>query len=390
MENLTLAQLKLLAQQTQSPGISIFIPTHRAGQDTLQDPIRFKNLLREAEQQCLDKGIGPREVSELLQPAQELLEDTFFWQHQRDGLAVFIAPDDFHYYHLPFRVEELLVIAQSYYVKPILPLFTNNGHYHILAISQGAIRLFEGTRYSVGQIDLPDDVPENVEEALDLDDPERQLEFYSGASRSTAQSGIRSGVFHGQGAGEEEQKKRIEYYFNLVDTALKPIFHEQQAPLVLAGVDYLLPIYRKVSDYPNIMPEGIIGSPEHLRPEELQEQAWSIVEPYFRQDIEKLIELYHQLADTDKATDNLEEIVTAAFEGRVDKLILAMSTTQVWGIFKRDTGKVVHYQQGQSQEDDLPLLDFAAMQTLQNGGTVYALSRDEMPNESTVAAVFRY
>jgi hypothetical protein len=33
MENLTLDQIKRLAQQTANPSISIFLPTHRAGQD---------------------------------------------------------------------------------------------------------------------------------------------------------------------------------------------------------------------------------------------------------------------------------------------------------------------------------------------------------------------
>ncbi|MEO8393285.1 MAG: hypothetical protein ABI700_09860, partial [Chloroflexota bacterium] len=315
--------------------------------------------------------------------------EAYFWQHQRDGLAVFIAPDDFHYYRLPFRVEALLIIARSYYVKPVLPLFTNNGHYYILAISQDEVRLFEGTRYTVGQIDLPEGTPESVEEVLKFDDPERQLEFYSGASESTAQGGIRSGIFHGQGAGEEEQKKRIEHYFNLVDRALKTIFHEEQSPLVLAGVDYLLPIYRQVSEYANIMKAGITGSPEHLRPEELQEQAWTIVEPYFRQEVEKVIEQYQQLAVSAKVTDNIEEIVADAFYGRVDKLLLAIDA-QVWGIFHPDTGKVVHFQSGQSQEDDLALLDFAAMQTLHKEGSVYALPQDEMPTDSPIAAVLRY
>jgi len=389
MENLTLDQIKGLSQQTQSPSISIFLPTYRAGQDTQQAPIRFKNLLREAERQFLDKGMGPREVSVLLQPAQALLDEAFFWQHQHDGLAVFIAPGDFHYYHLPFPVEELLIIAQSYYLKPILPLFTNNGHYYILAISQDAVRLFEGTRYSVGQIDLPDDTPQSLDEALKFDDPEKQLQFHSGTSQSPAQGGIRSAMFHGQGPGDEEQKERIERYLNLVDAALKTIFRDEQAPLVLAGVDYLLPIYHKVSEYANIMQEGITGNPEHFRPEELQEQAWVIVEPYFRQEMEKVVELYQQLAVTVKATDNIEEIVAAAFYGRVDKLLLSVDT-QVWGVFNADTGKVVHYHSEKSQEDDLPLLDFAAMQTLQNGGTVYALTQDEMPTESAIAAVFRY
>ena len=70
MENLSLDQLKVLAQQTQSPSISIYIPTHRAGPDIQQDPIRFKNLLRDAEQWLLDHGMSPRAASTFLQPAQ--------------------------------------------------------------------------------------------------------------------------------------------------------------------------------------------------------------------------------------------------------------------------------------------------------------------------------
>jgi len=383
MKNLTLGQLNALAQQTSSPSISIFLPTHRAGRVTQQDPIRFKNLLREAEKQLLDSGIGPREASALLQPAQAFIDDSFFWSHQRDGLAVFMAADDFHYYHLPFSVEELLVISQTYYVKPVLPLFTNNGHYFILALSQKEIRLFEGTRSSVGQIDLPEGTPESMEAALRLDDPQKQLQMH------TAQSGAGHGMFHGQSQGEDEEKVRIEQYLNLVDTSLKEIFSEQQAPLVLAGVDYLLPIYRKVSEYAHIMQSGISGSPEHLSPEELQKQAWPIVEEHFRQATEKAVEQFQQFAGTDKATDDVDQIVAAAFNGIVDKLILSIDA-QVWGLFDQEIGKVTHRSTGQSKENNLALIDFAAMKTLQNGGTIYALSQAEMPTDSPIVAVFRF
>jgi hypothetical protein len=380
MKSLTLDQLKELAQQTTSPSVSIFLPTHRAGQDIQKDPIRFKNLLREAEKQFLESGMGPREVDTLLKPAQALLDDSNFWNHQSEGLAVFMTSDEFHYFPLPFRVEELLIIAQSYYIKPVLPLFTNNGHYYILAISKNEVRLFEGTRYGVGQIALPNGIAANMEEALRLDDPQKSLQMHSGGG---------GGMFHGQGPGDEEQKIRIEQYLNLVDTSLKEIFREQKAPLVLAGVDYLLPMYRKVSEYANIMEEGITGSPDRLRPEELQEQAWRIVEAYFQQESKKTVEQYQQLADTDKATDNIEEIVAAAVNGRVDKLILSVED-QVWGAFNSKDGKVTRSSNGQSKKHNLALLDFTAMKTLQNGGTVYALSQDEMPTDSPIAAVFRY
>ena len=333
MENLTIDQLKGLAQQAANPSISLFLPTHRAGQETQQDPIRLKNLLRDAEQHFLNSGMGPREVSALLQPAHALLNDSYFWRHQYDGLAVFMAADNFHSYRLPYCVEELLIIAQSYYVKPVLPLFTNNGHYYILAISQNEVRLFEGTRHSVGQIDLPAEIPTSLNEALKLDEPEVQLQMHTGSSPG----GASTGMFHGQGSGAEEKEAGIEHYLSLVDSGLKKTFREQQAPLVLAGVDYLLPIYRRVSDYAHIMPEGITGSPEHLRAEQLQEQAWPIVEPYFRQAMEKIMAQYRQLAGTEKAADNIKEIVAAAVNGRVDRLVIAIDT-QVWGLFNPDTG----------------------------------------------------
>jgi hypothetical protein len=385
MESLTLEQLKGLAQQTANPSISFFLPTHRAGQDTQQDPIRFKNLLRDAEKQLLDDGMGPREVGAFIQPAQALLDDSYFWAHQHEGLAVFMASDDFHHFRLPFPVEELLIVSQAYYVKPVLPLFTNNGHYYILAISQDEVRLFEGTRYGVGQIDLPEKTPASMEAALRLDEPQKQLQLHTGSS----QGGVRDGMFHGHGPGEEENKVLIEQYLNLVDTGLKEILREQRAPLVLAGVDYLLPIYHKVSEYANIMREGITGSPEHLRPEELQQQAWPIVETYFRQETEEVVQEYQQRAVTEQATDNVEEIVVAAFSGRVDKLVLSVES-QVWGSFNPGTGTVIRGPDGQDKQNNLALLDFAAMKTLQNGGTVYALSQDEMPTDSPAAAVFRY
>ena len=383
MKSLTLSQLKVLAQQTSNPSISIFLPTHRADQNTQQDPIRFKNLLREAEKELLGNGTAPRKVNALLQPAQVFMDDSNFWNHQRDGLAVFMAADDFHYYHIPFAIKELLIISQAYYVQPVLPLFTNNGHYFILAISQNEVRLFEGTRYSVGQIDLPEGTPESLEAALRLDEPQKQLQMHTG------QSGAGQGMFHGQGPGEEEQKIWIEQYLKRVDTGIKEIFREQQAPLVLAGVDYLLPIYRKVSEYAHIVEAGITGSPEHLRPEELQKQAWPIVEATFHQETEKAVEQYQQLASTGQATDNVDEIVAASFNGRVDKLVLSVEA-QVWGAFNHETGKVTHSANGQSKQNNLALIDFAAMKTLQNGGTIYALPQAEMPTNSPTAAVFRY
>lgn len=387
MQNLNLEQLSLLAKHENPHSISIYMPTHRAGRDTQQDPIRLKNLLREAEQTLKSNGLGRREAEVMLEPAYGLLDDMFFWKRQYDGLALFVSDGELHYYRLPFRPDETCIVATTYFLKPLLSLFTGNGHFYILAISQNELRLFEGTRHSVGQIDLPDDVPGNMEDALQYDDPEKELQFHTGTTG--ARGTPRDGMFHGHGAGDEDEKVRIERYLNIVDKKLEQFLGDKSAPLVLAGVDYMLSIYHQVSAYRHLMEDGVEGNVEHLNPEELRSRAWPIVEPHFGAELDQIFEQYHELRSADKATSDIETIVPAAHYGRVDKLVVAVDST-VWGTFDAETGAVELCPDHDSGDGSILLTDFAAMQTLENSGTVYALPRDEMPDGAVAVAVMRY
>jgi len=51
------------------------MPTHRAGTETRQDPIRLKNLLSRAREQLVDGGLRSTEADGILEPARLLLED---------------------------------------------------------------------------------------------------------------------------------------------------------------------------------------------------------------------------------------------------------------------------------------------------------------------------
>jgi hypothetical protein len=86
-------QLRFLLDESRAPAVSIFLPTHRAGQEIRQDPIRLKNLVRQAEQQLIDEGTRAAEACNLLEPVAALVEDSAFWRRQAEGLAVFRSPD---------------------------------------------------------------------------------------------------------------------------------------------------------------------------------------------------------------------------------------------------------------------------------------------------------
>src|SRR5437764_5512766 len=78
---------------------SLFMPTHRnAPQPQQQDPVQFKNLLRQAEEKLTVLGMRPPDARDLLGPGRDLLDRPLFWQHPADGLAAFFAPGRSHFY----------------------------------------------------------------------------------------------------------------------------------------------------------------------------------------------------------------------------------------------------------------------------------------------------
>lgn len=387
MTPLSQKDLKLLTERQPGWHVSMFLPMHRAGVDTLQNPVRCKNLLRQAEEHLLAGGLRPPEVQKLLAPVQQLVADHDFWQHQNAGLALFVAPAVFRLHSLPLPFEELVVVNQRFHIKPLLPLLRGDGQFYVLALSQNQVRLLACTRYSVTEVDLPN-VPKNRDEALKDDVAERQLQYHTRTqSFAGPEGGERAAMFHGHGVGSDDAKERIVEYFRQIDHGLSEVLEHKKAPLVLAGVEYLLPLYREVATYAQVVEAGITGNPEGLRAEELQERAWSIVEPLFRQDLEDAAANYRRYAGTGLAVHDLKEVVLAAYHGRVEVLFVACNVQQ-WGTFDPETQDIHVASEAAPEHEDL--LDCAALHTFLNSGTVYAVPADQIPDETPLAAVLRY
>lgn len=383
MNLLSIDEVKTLIEKTEGHCVSIFMPTHRKGTETQQDPIRFKNLMREAEEQLIANGLRGQDARDLLSLAKEL-DDYQFWQHQSDGLAIFISANVFSYYCLPLNFQELVVVTDRFHLKPLLTLLSGDGRFYVLALSQNQVRLLQCTRYSVNEVEL-EDVPQSIAEALKYDDPEKQFQFHTGTPQGGG--GDRSAIFHGQGAGADDEKDNILRYFRKVDGGLQELLNNQQAPLVLAGVEYLLPIYKEANNYPNLMDEGVTGNPDELKAEELHEQGWTIVQPYFEQAHQSAASRYQQMAVTGQASNNITEVVSAAYFQRIDSLFVAVGL-QKWGSFDPATNKVNLHNEKETGDEEL--MDFAAIHTLLNSGIVYAVEQELVPGDTPLAAVFRY
>jgi hypothetical protein len=194
-------------------------------------------------------------------------------------------------------------------------------------------------------------------------------------------------MFHGQGVGTDDTKDRILRYFRQIDKGLQTFVHREEFPLVLAGVEYLFPVYRQASTYSHLLDVGITGNPEGMPLEELHQRAYSVVQPIFQKAFQDGVTLYRQLADTDKASHHLELVVPAAYHGRVEFLFVALGVHQ-WGAFNQHNNKVEIHDIQESGDEDL--LNLAAAETIIHGGTVHAVAPAKVPAHSSLAAVFRY
>lgn len=382
MHTLSQDELKTLMGKHQGLCISIFMPTFRTGAESQQNQIRFRNLLRSAEEKLLAAGLRSQELKELLEPAQALPGNILFWRRQSDGLALFLCAGLFRCFCLPEAFDEFIVVADRFHIRPLLPVLRNDRRFYILTLSQKEVRLLEGTGQGVTEIKL-EALPKSLDEALQYDDLEKQVRFRTGS----VGGGTGMAMVSGHGGVVDDTKDNLLKYFRVIDRGLHDRLKDEQAPLVLAGVEYLFPIYREANTFPHLIEEGIPGNPRGINPDSLYRMALKIVGPFFQKAENDALAQYRQSSGTGLTSADIREIVPEAAHGRVGMLFIAAGSRN-WGTFHRESGAVELRRKPEAEDEDL--LEIAAIQTYINGGSVFILPPGKMPEPKALVAVFRY
>jgi hypothetical protein len=392
METLTRRDLDALLAAEHPHCVSLYMPTHRTGGPELrEDATRFSNLIRATGETLREKGVKGLKLQAIIQSLEDLKHDSVFWQNQADGLAIFFEGEERRLYRLPLRFKERCVVGPRFDIKPLLPLFQGDGRFYILAVSQNSVRLLEGTRYSVNEL-KDERLPKNMKEALNIDEFMQSLQFNSMRGADGGQAGGRGqAVFHGQGGSNMDVKKSDELlpYFRRIDQALQELFGVEHNPLVFAGVDYLFPLFKEACRYDNLIDEPVTGAIDRMRPEELHKQAWPLVRDRFEQRREQELARLYAEADPKPCTTDLAEIIAGARFGRVETLFLA-EDRELLGHFQFDgeTGEIRHADREAGDGEDL--LNYAAIEAMKTGATVFTVPAERLPNQRLAAARLRW
>lgn len=373
-----------LAKQERGWALSLYTPLHSQNGERRQDAIRLRNLLRAAEQQLTAIGASGSEQAELLSPARELAETMPLWESLSDGLALFSAPAFFRYYPCPIQFQDRVIAGRGLHVKPLLPLLTELGIFYLLILSENHVALLRGTHETLTEVPIQD-MPHSLKQALESDQFEKQ--HHVRTIPPVGRTGVLTAFSYGQEERTNDEKERLARFFAMVSRSVSKVLYEERAPLVAAGVDYLVALYRQQSDYPGLCDEFIHGSPDARSTDELHQRAKEIAHSRLKAPLEQALDHYRRLGGTGRASHALNKLLPAAFQGRIDTLFLQDGVDK-WGYFHPETGTLsVH---NEFEGNDQELLNLAALRTLLNGGQVYLLGADDMPTRSPAAAILRY
>lgn len=367
--------------QEKGPLISLYQPTHRSFPDNKQDPIVFKNLLRVIENSL--KQIESIEfIDSIMKPFYELKEDKFFWNNTSDGIAVLASQHKCVVYNFDNPVKELAVVANSFHIKPLIKAFQSIENYQLLGLSRENFTLYQGNRNGFEEIVINQDSPRTMKEVLgdQLSDSYLSHGSYAGSGGPT--------MYHGHGDVKQEIDKDTEKYFRYVDSYVFENYSKAaKLPLILVSLTEYHSEFKRISNNPYLLEEGISKSIESLNLDEILERARIIIEAINMEKVQKLVDSYAKSEAELLGSSDLVQVAKAAFESRVETLLIEEDKI-VPGKIDYNTGEIKFGNIESPDYDDI--LDDLAELVLSGGGTVFVLSKDRMPSATGIAAIYRY
>jgi len=338
--------------------VSLYMPL--GDTNTIKKKNCLKKLTLEAGKKLKALGVAPLTVGRILGPVDMILEHRGFWENKSEGIAAFFTVDSFAWHSLQYKFDELVVVTDRFHLKPLLRNAAQNRRFYVLALSEEQIKFFEASELGINEI------------------------YVKGIPRNSA--AFLTPETDGESFGEEEKQEGLLELFQKVDKAVTTHLKDNDAPLILAGEEQLHPVYYDANTYSNLVKIGIGGNADKLSAKELLVKALPIVKPVFRRRREKALASFQKNIATGLASNNFAKIFSAARSGRIETLFVPVGK-QKWGKFNNQTNEIEINEQAKAGDKDL--LCVASTRTLRNGGEVFVVLPEQMPDNSLIAAVLR-
>jgi hypothetical protein len=353
---------------------------------TIPDPVQLSahigNTVRDVEKRLKNAGIDATTADNLVEPLRAMASATEQEGDWSVALALFRSPDIFRYFLLRDLATEFVMVGDRFQIRPVLPLLSHDQRFYLLALAQKHVRLFRCTYQSEQELQLRRLAPESLHVWLNNRIPDHVLDNRAAGGPSV---GSMKGVLFGTNTDRERLDEYLAHFFKEVDKGVHKILLGETAPMIVAGVDSETAIYRRVNSYPRLLNRAVHGSPDGLTLVELHDRALAIMRQTFSAPLSKVMTEFQDYRDRNRVLFSLDEILVAAYKGRVSDLLLRDDAVQR-GVWDDDTQVCTRNDNGAGED----LLNLAALLTISHRGQVFGLKAHEMPDRVESAALLRF
>lgn len=330
MKELTIKDLNALNISSKGPMLSLYLSKDMSILDQKTVCERWKELLLKAEFYLL-KDYTRSFVDEFMKKVREgkYLEKI---EALDRGVVVFYSLESFDgdlgYMKVQSSINDLIVVADSFHIKPLIRIRNNVKGFFIVTMSSRAINV----------------LIENHGHLVKLDS------------------------YRNEPGIEGNNKKDPKEFFLSSSQELNKLFAAYRLPIILAGVKDHIGHMKRLLNQSMLMDQYIVGNVEKMKALELQEKVYRILTPYYEKLEQGALKDLEVAMNRGRAITYLEDIAISAVYGKISKLFV-VENRFIWGSINHHTGEIfIAPRQVNAHDDDV--LDDLCQIVLSKGGEV--------------------
>lgn len=330
MRELTIKDLNALNVSSKGPMLSLYLSKDMSILDQKSMSDRWKELLLKAEFYLL-KDYTRSFVDEFM---KKLREGKYLEKLEAldRGVVVFYSLESFDgdlgYMKVQSSINDLIVVADSFHIKPLIRIRNNVKGFFIVTMSSRAINVLIENHGHLVKLDSYRNEP-----GIDGNNKKDPKEFFLSSSQE-----------------------------------LNKLFAAYRLPIILAGVKDHIGHMKRLLNQSMLMDQYIVGNVEKMKALELQEKVYKILTPYYEKLEQGALKDLEVAMNRGRAITFLEDIAISAVYGKISKLFV-VENRFVWGSINQHTGEIfIAPRQVNAHDDDV--LDDLCQIVLSKGGEV--------------------
>jgi hypothetical protein len=372
---MTGGEIVALLEKQKGTCISIIVPAHRLSPGRRTDKERLDKAIQRAKGHLL-ANYPPEQIKPLTEAIDELYHQIDF-NHNEEGIGLFVAPGIQQLFHFIFPVKEKVMISESFEIRDLLYQDYYFRVYFVLMLSEQEAKLFQA------RSNILEEVHEAGFPLKNEDEYEYQRPIYGSAGgNNTFTKAIEKDK-------SELEEIRYSTFLKKVDDALNNSL-TTDTPLIVTGAKKNLGYFNKVTHHTEHIAGLLPGNYGHLSINELAGLVWPFMKAFLDDWKQQQVMELQEKGGTGNYLMGLQDIWKAAQEGKGARLLVEKDFS-IPAFLAKDNDYQLYLHPPLGQHRILPDAVNNLMETvLAKHGEVIILENGSLENFQKMVLVTRY